>query len=157
MNYYHPHLFSFNFWYLVAPLLVVLVFYFGTTKYRLSGSRRHIRKRQDGDLLLKIVVVVADMLLHVMILIESGAGSMQVAANILGNASDIGWLPVLMAAGYTCTFVVYGWILYLAGKKGERTKKARLLKKLGLRSGRSKRKTGRGHRLEAFLNDITLL
>lgn len=155
MNFYHKLSISFNFWYLAAPLLVVLVFYFGTTKYKLSGSRTHIRKRQDGDKLLRTVVLAADILLHIMILIESGAGSMQVAANILGNASDIGWLPVLMAAGYICTFVVYGWILYLAGKKGERTKKARLLEKLGIR--RRRRKAGRESRLEGFLNDITLL
>lgn len=163
MDYYHELSVSFNWWFLLAPLLVLAVFLFGTTKYKLSTSKRHIRKRQDDGWMLKAVVAIADVSLHILILIESGAGSMQLVANILGSSSNIAWMPAIMAAGYICSFVLYGSILYVAGKKGELSKKARLFKKLGieLRTKKKKRKSifnkGRESRLEAFLNDIMLL
>lgn len=127
MNYYHEFSVGFNWWYVVAPLLVIVIMMFGTTKYKLDEESLTVLKRGGGNHLLRVVVVVLDIVLHVMIIIESGAGILQFVANNLGD-SDIAWAPVVVAMGAICSFGVFYEILFKAGKLGERAKRRKVFK-----------------------------
>ena len=127
MNYYHELEIGFNWWYVVAPLLVVIAILFGRTKYKLNKETLTVLKRGGGDFLLRFVVVILDIVLHVLIVIESGAGILQFVANNLGD-SDIAWAPIIIAMGVICTFGVFYAILFRAGKLGEITKRREVFK-----------------------------
>lgn len=117
-EFYHAFKISFNWWFVVAPILVLATGVFGITKYKLDRKSLKILTRGGGDFLLNVVATSLDALIHFLILRESGAGLVQLVANHLGD-SDIAWMPIVASMALLGSALTFYIVLFGAGRIGE--------------------------------------
>lgn len=126
--YYHKITIGFNWWMLVAPLAVFAVYIFGLTKYKYDEQNNTVMKRGGGDFLLKTVVVMLNTVVHGMILLESGAGMLQLVANCIPTDTNIAWAPIILGGEFLILYILFYNALFSIGKFAESRKRQQVFR-----------------------------
>lgn len=126
-EFYHAFTVSFNWWFVVAPAMLIFMVVYGTTNLKLNKRSLRIMRRDKKDFLLNIVVIGLDIILHVLILAESAVGILQSLLNHLGEYDDPLWALILFVIGLSFSGVIVYAIFFVAAKLGERLKRRILI------------------------------
>lgn len=113
-NFYHEFVVGFNFWYVALPLLLFLAAFLGTRRYYLESGGIRIKKR--GKRLSKIdfiTVVLSDMVVTILVVIESSSGVIQFFTNMLAKDDSATW-ALIVAGGVLIIGVPYVVFILLA-------------------------------------------
>ena len=116
-EFYHEMSFGFNWWYLVGPLLMILMFFVGASRFSLNKSTLKIRRKRENRFHLSVMAGVSDLILCILILRESFLGLLQAIVNSLGD-SDIAWIPILVAFAVLGMVIFSYYVLYGCGRLG---------------------------------------
>lgn len=113
-SYYHAFVPGFNWWYIVAPVMVLVVGYVGTKRFRLTRSLKI--KVVFNDRLLVLLSVLASVVFGIMLVIESMDGIIQLCDNALTKQDSPAW--TLFTAPFVLVMAVfsYGSITYFVGR-----------------------------------------
>ena len=120
--FYHQFSVSFNLWFVVAPLMVLVMALFGFTKYKLDRSSLAILGRDKGNYIMSVMAVAFDVVLHVLILFESAAGLLQAVTNHLGRNDSPIWALILLAVGIVISAFAFYYLFFMVGKMSSRLK-----------------------------------
>lgn len=124
--YYHEFSVGFNWWFVVGPLMVLMMAVIGSTRYALDDYSKRIRRRGKGfDVMVKMVAIVFDVLLHIMIFKESVTGLFQWLVNHVDG--DPIWALILAPVVLTGTSAAVYCVLYTFARLGEWTKHGYLI------------------------------
>ena len=118
-QFYHNLTMSFNAWFVVGPIFVLIMILTGIGKYKLTRKSLKILKRDPEDWLLNTICVVLDIILHLMIVLESINGLIQFAFNHLDTHTDPAWVPFIVVVELTFTSILVWAIFFGAGKLGQ--------------------------------------
>jgi hypothetical protein len=105
---YHAFRVGFNWWYVVLPLLMLILGVVGSFRFYEDLYGKIRRKNKKFTLLLKVLAIVADIIVIVMILAESFTGIFQIFLNNLTAQDDPLWaLIILVFAIIALAFIGY--------------------------------------------------
>ena len=97
-DYYYEFKIGFNAWYMVLPLILILVAFLGTKRYYLEPKTMKIRRRGNKLSILNfVVVVISDLAITALIMLESGNGLIQLATNLLARDDSVVWALIIAA------------------------------------------------------------
>jgi len=141
-EFYHGFKVGFNWWFVVAPLMALMMVFLGSTRYVLNEKTMQIMRRGKGfDVLVKIVATVLDIALIVMIFKESILGLFQWLVNHVDG--DPIWAIVVLPLVLMAAYVAFYCAFYTLAKIGEWTVHGYLLdikRELILRAERDAKK-----------------
>lgn len=126
--YYHDFSVSFNAWFVVLPIMVVAMAAFGLSKYRLDRDELVILGRDKGNFIMTVMAVVFDVVLHVLIVFESGAGALQKITNYLGRGDSPVWAVILLIVIIAISAFAFYYLFFVVGKVCSRLKIKQLKK-----------------------------
>lgn len=118
-EFYHGFKIGFNYWYLMAPLLMLLSFIIGTTKYRLGKSTGKIYVMR-GEFVIIVTSLISDATLMIVFAKESFFGMVQVVLNHLSK-TEIAWAPFMVVGCFLAVVLAFFCLFYGCGKLGEVT------------------------------------
>ncbi len=117
-EFYHEINVTFNAWFVIGPVFLVLMMLSGIGKYKLSKKLR-ILKRDEDDWLLNTIAVVLDAILHTIIIVESIGGILQYTINHLDTHTDVAWVPFVVIVELFLSSIIVWAIFFAAGKFGQ--------------------------------------
>lgn len=129
-EFYHGFSVGFNWWYVVGPLMVILMVIYGASTRKLNPATLKIRRRDKKWFLANVLAVVCDFVLHGLVLLESTTGALQLVINHLSKDDDIAWALILLIFGMSFTALVFYEIYFSAAKFGAALKVAYLKDKI---------------------------
>lgn len=113
---YHSFTIGFNWWFVVGPVMALIMALIGSLKYYLDGIK--IKRAPKGfDKWLKIAAAGFDVILHVMIFEESLIGMLQWLIN--HTDGDPIWSVIVAPIIMLFTFILAYCAFYTCGKLGE--------------------------------------
>lgn len=116
-NYYHSFSVGFNWYFVVGPLMALLMGAVGTMKYSLDHETMRIGKRSKSfDALLKILAGLLDAIFTAMVFHESITGFVQWLVNHVDG--DPVWALFLAPMGFVAVALIAYYLLYMSGKIG---------------------------------------
>ena len=117
-EFYHGFSVGFNWWYVVGPLMVILMIIYGASTRKLNPATLKIRRRDKEWFLANMLAVVCDFVLHGLFLLESAAGALQWVINHLSKDDDIAWALVLLVFEMSFSILVFYEVCFSAAKFG---------------------------------------
>lgn len=94
-THYHEIEVGFNYWYLLLPVAIIILFFLGTGRYCLTDNR--IRRR--GRIFTAIAIIlsgVLDAVIMEAVMAESTLGLLQLLANSLAKEEDMVWAVIVL-------------------------------------------------------------
>lgn len=128
-EFYHTFLPGFNWWYIVAPLMVLLMSAFGASNRRLNEKSLRIMGRDKRGYLLNALALILDFFLYLLVVRESAVGIVQLFANHLSPDDNPAWAIILFVFAVSVSAVFVYELLVYAGKLGTHLKIVYLKKK----------------------------
>lgn len=113
---YHGFTPGFNVWYVLLVVFLILVVAWSLNCSKLSKTKRRILRRDKEDKILNVIVIVFDVILHIFIAFESGAGLVQAILNSLGEDTDPAWVIFLLPVSLMFSVATFYTVLFGAGK-----------------------------------------
>lgn len=136
-SYYHAFVPGFNWWYLVAPVLIIASFLLGRRQYYLSHNLRLMRRFGAG--MFTVVSAVSGVIFGAMLFAESMDGIVQWFDNGLAYNDSPVWSLIFAAFGVVVLVVIYAFVVYAVGYlAGEYKRDALLRKKCAIKARRRK-------------------
>lgn len=126
-SYYHAFVPGFNWWYLVAPVLIIASFLLGRRRYYLARNLRLMSR--FGKRLFLVVAVVSGVIFGTMLVVESMDGIVQWFDNHLAYDDSPVWSLIFAAFGVVVVAAVFAGVVYLVGRLASEHKRDTLLRK----------------------------
>ena len=105
---YHAFRVGFNWWYVILPLMMLILGIVGSFRFYEDLYGKIRRKNKRFTLLLKSLAITADIMIVALILKESAAGIFQIFLNNLTSQDDPLWAVILLASAILALlFIVY--------------------------------------------------
>ena len=116
-SYYHEFQIGFNWWFVVAPLLAVVMVAIGLSIFHMDERTLKIR-RSYNDRLFVVLATLFAVVVMVLIFAESSDGIVQWFDNGLGKNESPVWSIVMMPFPVICLSGLYWMLLIVLGKLG---------------------------------------
>ena len=118
-SFYHAFTISFNWWYVLLPLQLVLMLIFGLSNAKLSKRTKKVIQRDKKDKVAFCLSIVMTIILMVTVVSESSSGLIQILDNSLSANDDPVW-SLFLFVFVMSTFAVFTCALfYYAAKLGK--------------------------------------
>lgn len=103
---------NFNYWFVLLPLQVVLMVWFGASCRKYNWKTDKIMKRDKKGIITKGLAIGMDIILMVAVVLESSRGIIQVIDNSLSADDDPAWSLILfaLAIGLFACFMYYAFL-----------------------------------------------
>ena len=116
-EFYHDVVVTFNAWFLVGPSMILAMWLIGVGSNKIDMVDLEIIEK-DNDRSLKWLAAFLSLLLHVLIVVESGKGILQV---MLNHTDSPAWLVVVIPMLTSLSLVLTWYALYMSGRFGKWT------------------------------------
>ena len=128
-SFYHSFSIGFNYWFLLLPLEVILMIGFGASNVKLDKKTNKILRRDKKGTITNFFAIVMDIILIIVVLLESTAGVIQTLDNHLGPNDDPMWSLVMFVFGMMA-FVMLAYYVFFGAAVFGRQVKLTILRKI---------------------------
>ena len=107
-SFYHAFSIGFNWWFVLLPLQVVMMIWFGASCRKLNRRTGKIMARDKKGTVANILAISMDIILVIAVVLESSAGIIQMIDNNLSADDDPMWSLILFVFIMTAfAFLMY--------------------------------------------------
>lgn len=123
-SFYHAFSIGFNWWFVMLPLQVVMMVWFGASCRKFNWKTGKIMRRDKKGTIASLLALAMDIILIIAIVLESSAGIIQVIDNHLAATDDPMWSLILFALSITAFAFLMYYVFFGASVFGRQMKLA---------------------------------